>query len=566
MATQIYRRVRLGHKGLYYCRVLVPVGLSAILNRKAFVRCLHTAEYGAATLKALQWNGQLASLFLHLRRTRPAMKPEHIKALVHEYVTKALQDGEDERHERMLHDDERDSIVQALSDMLEETHETLLHAPRSLKENFKGHTWLLKQVRETADELLSSHRVTLAHDSPEYERLCAELLKAQQIVLKTEMERWEGNYHHQDTAAYSIHSYSSHNGHHAAFALGLSLSEMVQQYFKHHERAWAPRTAAKKRGILDRFLQIVSEGRADVTVQDVKKPECVRYRDVLRKLPNDMATRYHGKSIAEVLTLVSKKKTYTSVSDNTVNQCLEHVGHFFTWLNDEGKHTGGNPASRLQLKGVDEDNRYEPFTDDEIQRLFGSEFVEHLPAHPERYWVTLIGLYSGMRLGEVSQLAVTDVQRENDIWYFDVKPDKEEGKRLKNAASQRRVPVHSHLVELGLLMYLKKLKSTGSAELFPALIQGKDRGRGDAVGKWFGRHRKEVGVGGTKKVFHSFRHTMQTRLRGVVAPDVIKMLVGHKDEGMTDHYTHMSFVQLSMLRDALEKLEFRPLLQGLCED
>jgi integrase len=46
-----------------------------------------------------------------------------------------------------------------------------------------------------------------------------------------------------------------------------------------------------------------------------------------------------------------------------------------------------------------------------------------------------------------------------------------------------------------------------------------------------------VGVSGVSKVLHSARHTIQTRLRGIVAPDIIKRLVGHKDEGMTDHYT-----------------------------
>lgn len=151
MATQIFRRVRQGHKGFYYCRVLIPSDLSAILNRRAFVRCLHTAEYSAATLKALRWNGELASLFLRLRRTHPSLKAEQIKALVHEYVAKALQDGEDEQHERTLHDDERDSIVDALGDMLEETHATLLDAPQSLRRDSKGHVWLMNGIREIAD-------------------------------------------------------------------------------------------------------------------------------------------------------------------------------------------------------------------------------------------------------------------------------------------------------------------------------------------------------------------------------------------------------------------------------
>ncbi len=58
-------------------------------------------------------------------------------------------------------------------------------------------------------------------------------------------------------------------------------------------------------------------------------------------------------------------------------------------------------------------------------------------------------------------------------------------------------------------------------------------------------------------------HMIKIMIHGIVAPDLIKMLVGHSEEGMTDHYTHMSFVQLSMLRDALEKLDFRPLLKGI---
>ena len=56
---------------------------------------------------------------------------------------------------------------------------------------------------------------------------------------------------------------------------------------------------------------------------------------------------------------------------------------------------------------------------------------------------------------------------------------------------------------------------------------------------------------------------IQMQFRGMVAPCMIKMLAGHKDERVTDYYTHLSFVQLWMLRDALEKLDFRPLLQGL---
>lgn len=328
MATQIFRRLRLGRKGSYYCRVLVPTDLSAILNQSTFTRSLQTTEYRVATLRALKWNGQLAHLFLRIRKSSSSMKPEQIKALVQEYVTKALADGEEERHERDVSDDERESIVSALGDILEQTHEALLDAPRSLKEHFKGHAWLLQRTRETADELLRTHRVSLPHDSQEYQRLLAELLKAEQIVLKTEMERWEGNYHHPDTAAYSVHLHpaTSTNGHHhVTFTPSYPLSEAIHHYLTHHEKAWAPRTATKKNGILDRFLQIIGD---DVAVDEIKKPDCVRYRETLRKLPNNMFTKYQGKTVAQVLELVAKKKSYTPVSDNIQVVC-EHKSTFY---------------------------------------------------------------------------------------------------------------------------------------------------------------------------------------------------------------------------------------------
>lgn len=51
--------------------------------------------------------------------------------------------------------------------------------------------------------------------------MCAELLKAQQFVFK--MERWQGNYYHHDTSAYSIHPYSGYqqNGQPIPFSRGI---------------------------------------------------------------------------------------------------------------------------------------------------------------------------------------------------------------------------------------------------------------------------------------------------------------------------------------------------------
>jgi len=72
--------------------------------------------------------------------------------------------------------------------------------------------------------------------------------------------------------------------------------------------------------------------------------------------------------------------------------------------------------------------------------------------------VPLIGLYSGMRLGEIIQLYVVDVKLEDAIYYFNVtpSPSDETGpdvKSVKNLSSIRIVPVHSELIKLGLFVF-----------------------------------------------------------------------------------------------------------------
>jgi integrase len=529
---------------------MVPRDLSAILDqRREIVRCLRTTHYRQALVRAAQWHGHIATLFARLRTDHHSMRPEDIRRLVQDYISKSLEAGEDERHERLpaMADDERDGIIMGLGDMLENAHEDLLRGD-------------IRRVAGVADELLTSHGLTLAHDSPAYRRLCTELTKAHQIVLKTEMERWAGNYFDPQTAAYSVHHSpsSSSSSSQQSFTPSLTFPDALKTYFTHHEKAWAPRTAAKKQNILQRFLEIVSKDRPGLTVQDVTRADCVGYRDILQKLPNNMRT----KSVWQAL---SGKQTGPRVSPNTVNQCLEHVGHLFTWLKDEGKYTGDNPASRLQLKGIDdEENRYEPFTNDELQHLFNPSFASGLPDHPDHFFIPLIGLYAGMRLGEIAQLAVEDIVKLEDMWIFEVRPDKSLGRRLKTKAARRRVPIHPHLVKFGLLEYWKAQKTAGHSDMFPELKAGKDRGRGDATGKWFTRYRRDCGIIGDKKVFHSFRHGVQTRLRGLVPDTVCALLLGHKTTAtMTDHYTHQLYIELKPLREAIVKLDFSEPLGGL---
>lgn len=106
-----------------------------------------------------------------------------------------------------------------------------------------------------------------------------------------------------------------------------------------------------------------------------------------------------------------------------------------------------------------------------------------------KFWVPLIALYSGLRLGEIVQLLAADLREEQGVWFFDV--TKGEDKSLKTANSERRVPVHPQLLELRLLELKGKNK-----RLFPDIEPGQDGYYSHNFSKWWGRYARRIGFAG----------------------------------------------------------------------
>lgn len=534
----------------YYARILVPVDLRAMLRRREVVRSLGTGVYREAQTRAGVWGGQVARLFIHLREVGSSMTMEQINILVQHYLATSLEECEEGRLESNSgDDDERDAIGLVLSDLLEETTYHLMD------NNFT-------KVSPIADELLAQHKVSLAKDSPSYRRLCRELLKAQQVVFKTEMERLEGRYWtsgYLDASGSPIHRQQGTPQNALGLTPALSVGEALKLYFEHYGHR-LKQTNEDKVVVFRRFTESLSDGEQTLLTK-ITKADCIRFRDSCSKLPKRVPKSHRGKPMLELVEGMQKDHPgYVHVTKSTVNQALTDVRHFFTWAIRHDHYTEGrNPVDGIDLEGV-EGQGYEPYTDEELSKLFSSpEFKKQKTSYPARYWLPLVLLYSGARREEIAQLAPSDVKRETGVHYFDVAPEPAQGKRLKNKASKRRVPVHAHLVELGLLDYLKIAKNKNEKYLFPKQ-ESKSRGRetcGDSVSKWFLRLRDQAGVSG-RKTLHSFRHTVVTRLAGLGVPeDIRKVLVGHADDNVHGAtYLHREQIPLTLLQTNLNLLCF----------
>ncbi len=511
----------LRHRRTLYHRSIIPKSLRPLFQGKVqFWRSLRTVDRDLAAVRSARLEYEARRLFYILQHKGSSMDKAQIAALIEQWKASFLEMGEQERIDKdvPLDDDDLDSADTALSVALGETYEALVSC------NYRS-------IGGEVDELLAAHKLpALDHDSEAYRRLARELLKAKLDVLKVERERWRGEYVEQGNGAASIASTPlSPSPPPAQRPVTKLFSEVADLYFREHKRA--ARTDAQIRANFTKFLGIIGEDRP---IGDITKGDCRHYKETMLK----------------------------SVGVATANKNLHNLSHLWNWATGQGFLPDGTPspiAGLLINKRLAKKERLErkPFSESDLAAVLGSDsFKAQRTERPERYWLVLSLLSSGARREEIAQLGIGDIRQDGDIHYFDI-TNEGEGQSLKNESSKRRVPIHSMLIRLGLLEYVADIRKRKQTRLFPQLEKGSN-GYGDAVGKYFGRLIRSLGITDPSLVLHSTRHTVVTRLHAAgVAQNLVEIIVGHASN--TVHggtYVHRDNIPLKLLAEALEKLEY----------
>ena len=167
--------------------------------------------------------------------------------------------------------------------------------------------------------------------------------------------------------------------------------------------------------------------------------------------------------------------------------------------------------------------------------------------HNEYEIIIKIAAYTGARENEICQLTKKDILKdENDIDYFNFKIDYDDDKTLKTISSFRKVPIHSELEE-DLLNYIKSVKTNNLFKI-----------KSNYFSIEFGEFKTKLGFG-KKHVFHSFRNTLQNRLKQKkVELQMVNEIVGHgpeDEEKITNDYTEP--YELHILKEAIEKISYK---------
>lgn len=206
-------------------------------------------------------------------------------------------------------------------------------------------------------------------------------------------------------------------------------------------------------------------------------------------------------------------------------------------------------------------NKRRPWTTEELKTLFASPLhtAYALPdarygGREAAYWIPLLGLFTGTRLGELCQLRTADVQKVEGIDVL-VLTNEGEGQSIKSDAGHRSVPIHSELIRLGFLQYVEAVRKARSDSLWPALPLRKGK-PSDFFGRWFGDHCRALGLAPT---FHYLRHTVRPLMRKAGHSEgTMDKVTGHKTVGSigTVVYDHRT---LSEVREAVEAIRYSSL-------
>jgi integrase len=284
------------------------------------------------------------------------------------------------------------------------------------------------------------------------------------------------------------------------------------------------------------FKTFCTGKRNDGAWKDPEHSERYDYGPIVAELIQVAGDRPIGSLATEHLRLFKERILTDGTSPATKAKKLSRIRSFLNWARDVEEITGVSTAILQLSKRRAEASHYEPFSDEDLEKLFGSAaYRDQSFAKASEFWIPLLGLYTGARINELAQLHVDDVGEHDGVTMLSI--NDEGDKRTKTPASTRKVPIHPRLVEAGLLEYHEIIRSEGWQRLFPELTKSKvdKNGFGKEPGKFFTHYRRAHGVSpeaDRRKVFHSFRTTANSKLRFANVPQERReRLIGHESEG-----------------------------------
>ena len=340
-----------------------------------------------------------------------------------------------------------------------------------------------------------------------------------------------------------------------------TIGEAIDRYSKLQiqTKAWSDNTSKHTHlPSLRLFKELVGHATAtldgiatpsiDLPLGQLSRPRLETFIDEFWRFPDQQGMRNAGRSAREILEAGGSPQSQANVYKR-----LAHIRQFLAYCCDKdyvdrallreidlvlAKDTARS-RERAAVEAAGEDgivaDGYVAFTPQDLCALFGEPFLQHARSNAARYWVPLLSLCTGLRVGEASQLRPVDFEVIEGVACVRVKgevgqPPDRNTQRLKTLASRRAIPLHPQLLELGLMTYVEDRIENGEPWMWDDLLWTEKSGFGKYPSRDFQTLAERVGVyQKRRKVFHSFRSTISQKLEAHgLDGDLLDRFLGHE--------------------------------------
>ena len=563
---------------ILYFRQVIPADLRPVIQRREFRISLRTPDRKLAKRQAAYLSARIWDIFLALRkgdRRMTELKSEQIQELVQKWAEEILSQDEASRalaRPSMPHGEDFEPV---------DSNEYILGEAR---EALATNNYRL--FKNGAMDIIEENGLTAAPDSLEFRTLCREMIKAQIEICKVIKDRDRGIYPTAYTADASPNLYNgSVQKANASKAQKTLISAAFRAYVddKKAHGNWTESTAKSTADKVALFIALLG----DIKLCDITQSKLKAVEKALINFPKNKnkSPKYRRLTVAEIAKM--DIPTDDRLHLTTVGNYINKINSFLSWVKTMYELPDWIDAIMTAPRG-------ETLTDSrKLRAVFSAEDLRKIFCHrwyitggreqgtikykreqsSAQFWLPLMALFSGARLEELAQLYLSDFKIIDGVKCFELSEviEDEEGntikvKSIKNAASQRVIPIHDTLLKLGLWEYVQELKAEGRQRLFEELTKNATTGKySHDFSKTYNRHLRTIfGVfNDTKngaKVFHSYRHTFINYCVQNRIPDALfERIVGHSFEGNQITYSHYAKALSPQILKAevLDKIDYR---------
>lgn len=330
---------------------------------------------------------------------------------------------------------------------------------------------------------------------------------------------------------------------------------VIQQNAK--DGHWDEKTQRQARSISNLFVKFMVQDQLVQGLDDLNQQRVGKFVDFMRS----EVYKHYGKSPKDEHRTIADLRADASVRDarnrgiggDTLNRHLTFLGQIFRHAAARGvtslekidlvklrskgkKKRARDERAKLPIEKAEAIFRTPPFNNCAAWDRLAEPGPETLRQifHCALYFVPILIYYTGCRREELCGLMVDDVLLDNGpIPYIHIAKNKQ--RRIKNAQSQRNVPLNPEVLRLNFAQYVRAIKALGYGLLFPDLYSPSSRSPlGDRFYKEFKPILTSAGVTEEGLGSHAVRHLFgaQLKKKSVVEEDRADLL-GHGGKSET---------------------------------